>query len=747
MAGRRMTPALALADIRRHDAPRAGQKAAHLGDLLSAGLPVPDGFVIAAGAATDDGALAAAVAQGLALLGGAGVTVAVRSSSVAEDRCDASFAGIYETVLDVSGAEAIAEAVRRCRTSASDARAAGYRPGDGGDQVMAVLVQRMVRAECAGVAFTADPVTGDRAQVLVIAAAGLGDRLVAGGERGERWVVAGGEAHPAEAPGDRLLDRRRAQEIAALARRVEAHFGGPQDIEWAIAEGRVFLLQARPMTALPAEVRWDPPRPGGWLRNFRLGEWLPEPVTPLFESWFLERCEATFAEAHGPPAGFVPPPPRHVVVNGWYFHSPLGSGTAALFLRGLLVRPRASLALMRVDARPETADRLIAAPHTRAWREEILPAYRALVARAEHLLDGAAGPPSAAAMVRMIDEVADLLGGYLWSMAMVGGFAWKLEAALARFCKRHLARALPDGHQGLVVGLTPPAPTPPHAVHNLDWYRPTAGELGLPPAHTLGAPPDRHAPLAAGRAAVEARCREALARSPRLRKRFDLLLALAQRYAVLREEQAACLTLGWPVMRRALAWLGRHLAGIAGGDVATSDDVFFLTRPELDACLAGAGPAPIATVASRRRAWEAARRLSPPLVIGRLSPVLKKLFGEAVEAMRAPVAELRPGALRGMPAGPGRATGKVRVLRTPAEAGRLQPGDVLVTATATPAWTPLFDRAAALVTDGGSIVAHSSLVAREYGLPVVVATGDATARLSDGQLVVVDGSRGTVEPM
>jgi phosphoenolpyruvate synthase/pyruvate phosphate dikinase len=103
------------------------------------------------------------------------------------------------------------------------------------------------------------------------------------------------------------------------------------------------------------------------------------------------------------------------------------------------------------------------------------------------------------------------------------------------------------------------------------------------------------------------------------------------------------------------------------------------------------------------------------------------------------------GALRGDPASPGRASGRVRVIRGPSDFDKFQQDEVLVAQLTAPAWTALFARAAAVVTDGGSLAAHASLVAREYGIPAVVATGNATTRLSDGQLVMVDGSAGLVE--
>ena len=100
----------------------------------------------------------------------------------------------------------------------------------------------------------------------------------------------------------------------------------------------------------------------------------------------------------------------------------------------------------------------------------------------------------------------------------------------------------------------------------------------------------------------------------------------------------------------------------------------------------------------------------------------------------------------GVPASPGRATGLVRVIRGPDEFDELQPGEILVAPLTAPAWTPLFTRAAAVVTDVGSAAAHASIIAREYGIPAVVGCGDATSRLRTGMRVTVDGTTGNVEP-
>jgi len=155
------------------DAARVGVKAANLGELKAAGVPVPDGFVILGDPGED-------LEQALVKLGEG--PVAVRSSAVAEDLAEASFAGQYETFLNVCGTDKVRQAIRLCRKSASSTRVRIYRAqrAQGSGEEIAVLVQRMVDADTSGVAFTANPLTGDREEVTISAVRGLGERLVSG---------------------------------------------------------------------------------------------------------------------------------------------------------------------------------------------------------------------------------------------------------------------------------------------------------------------------------------------------------------------------------------------------------------------------------------------------------------------------------------------------------------------------------------------------------------------------------------
>jgi phosphohistidine swiveling domain-containing protein len=294
------------------DPTEAGRKAATLALLRRDGFPVPDGVVLTADAL--DHALADAglppnpspdavravevpveVATALrqTVQRWHGLPLAVRSSGVDEDLPSASYAGLYTTVLDVSE-DQLADAVRRCWASAVGEPVRSYRSGSASAAVrMAVLVQPMVPAAAAGVAFTADPVTGDRGAVIVEAVRGLGERLVSGAASPDEWIVRDGTATRRTSTED-AIDAEIASSVAGLARRVEQHFDGPQDIEWAYAGGEVVLLQARPITALPRQqvepvpVPIEPP-PGYWIRDANHS---PLPNSPFNRVVLLSRNPA-----------------------------------------------------------------------------------------------------------------------------------------------------------------------------------------------------------------------------------------------------------------------------------------------------------------------------------------------------------------------------------------------------------------------------------------------------------------------
>jgi rifampicin phosphotransferase len=724
---------------------QVGGKAAVLGELAAQGWPVPPGFVVTA-AALADPHLEQLLGEAAAVCGGG--PFAVRSSGVAEDLPDASYAGLYETFLDI-GVDGLAAAVRRCFAAAQTDRVRSYhsrRGGEAGQSGMAVLVQVMVDSRAAGVAFTAHPVTGARDQVVVTAVPGVGETLVSGEQTGEEWTITG-EDRPQRtrrsSDGADVLHEAQAGKVAAMAERIAAHYGSPQDIEWAIdTSGQLWLLQARPVTALPEPVAFPAPGPGLWMRNFRLGEWLPEAVTPLFGAWLLPELEEGFLDGMYACIG-LRVPFRWTLVHDWYYTA-IPIPTPRLLARvvtqgrGRAVRTLWH-ALIRVGRDPVAADRAVLADLYRHWRGEQLPRYRRLVARA----DGELPTASPARVAHLVTAIAREAGQYMWFLAIVGGSAWKMEVNLTRFCRRHLADVIDrlGGVQVLLRGLpaTQPAPAVGHAVQSLDWYHPVAAELPIiatnQPAVTL-----RHQQLAADRETAEAACRAAL--PPGQRATFEALLQVTQRYAAIREEQSRDLTLGWPVLRACAAHLGEHL--MRRGIFAAADDVHFCTRSEVDAAVAGQPTSLDDASAARRVRWEQHRRLPAPVTIGRPPRLVGDVIDKAVRAARS--AHPVEAAIVGHPASAGRATGRVRLVLSPQDFAGFLDGEVLVAKATSPAWTPLFGRAAAVVTDGGTLAAHASLVAREYGIPAVVGTSDATSRLRSGDVVTVDGSAGTVTP-
>ncbi|HEY6958302.1 MAG TPA: PEP-utilizing enzyme [Candidatus Limnocylindria bacterium] len=475
-------------------------------------------------------------------------------------------------------------------------------------------------------------------------------------------------------------------------------------------------------------VTWDAP-PGAFARNLRLGEWIGDPVTPLFESWLLTTMEETMHAGYARLVGQPPPRPLHIVLNGWYYYSlaflPASPAAIARMLPGALARmarePRRvapvfpPLARFGIDL------------YLGEWRTQLLPAYIAEVERASAIVE--AGPIERVPDV--IDTLAVHAGDAFMSITMVAGYGYKSEIPFARFYRKHLSARIGGNPQTLLRGITAPS-IDVHAATSLDWYFPTLSELeGRSPAT-----PDR-ARVVRERDELERAARAAL--TPKLLRAFERQLTEARRGAALREEQVAELTRAWPVFRRALARVGAHL--VARDVLAAPDDVYFITRTELMDALAGAGTSLAGLAADRRALWQAQRALKAPLVLGRLPRVLASVMDAADRALRD---ESGGGTLRGIPASVGRASGRARIVRGPDEFDRLEHGDVLVCPMTTPAWTVLFGRAIAIVTDVGSIAAHASIVAREYGLPAVVGTGDGTSRIPDGARVTVDGGAGVV---
>jgi len=815
----------------------AGGKGGSLARLFQAGYPVPDGFVILPGAFAADELAPEAWVQIQAYLNGLrgtdiSVAFAVRSSAMSEDSAEASFAGEFETVLNVSTDEEIHKAIHSVYRSRQNERVQAYTEAKGllpaledGTHQIAVVVQRFVPAESSGVLFTANPVTGQRDQAMISAAWGLGEAIVGGMVTPDTLVVdkatgrvltrdtadkqvmtvrleSGTEEQPIPESRRRIpvLSDSQAGELVRLGTQIEALYGRPMDIEWTLVDKTSFaIVQARPITALPEPeptppTEWKLPKGSYAAMRNNIVELMADPLTPLFETLGRGAINASFhrllAEFFGKP-GMMPDEIILTVNQYAYFDGSLKPGPMVQIILGSPGimkrmfkgaverwtgegRPRYVAHVARWQASPwrelPAADILDAA---RELTEAVIDAYGALVSgvipaawisealftKAYNWLIKRRGDPAAPTYLLGFDSLPIRAEKSLYDLA---GWA-QARPGLARF----LAHA-PAAQLAAQLG---DDPIPPgvdaddwrmwqhrfqsylqeygHTIYNLDFANAVPADDPVPLLETfkmfLGG--EGTNPHTRQQAAVERREAATQAMMHRLKglrlKLFCKLIVPAQRYAPLREDGLADVGLAYPLLRQMLRELGRRFAG--AGLIDQPDDIFWLHQDEVQQAAARLDRGePLsslgATIAQRKAAWRAARRAAPPMMLPQI-----KLFGMDMEKAKTARALRHAGAsLKGVAASPGRVTAPARVLNGPEDFDQMKAGDVLVAAITTPAWTPLFARAAAVVTDVGGPLSHGSIVAREYGIPAVLGTGLATKRILSGQIVTVDGSTGIV---
>jgi len=805
---------LDLGDVGRADLARAGGKGANLGELIRGGFPVPPGFVITSQAFRE--ALATAggperlesgrvpdllwrrISERYRTLGGG--AVAVRSSATAEDAPGATFAGQHATVLEVQGEEALEKAVRACWASLWSERAVDYRQHQGvreGDAAMAVVVQRMVEPACAGVMLTADPISSDRGVVVIEAAPGLGEAVVSGTVTPERVVVdkanrtvtsrrEGRFAEGQPKPTGPVLPDARASELAELAARVERHFGSPQDIEWAVAGDRTFLLQARPMTALrPAPASAPAPRPPPGKRPARAdmarqiaGELFPERPYPLdltahtipvlgavIDNLFrplgaaANSAEETLRHEDGVLVklqGFGPRPSWRMFylpgLNTWRARRhPLGAWESdPILIEGLrrtrALRARDLAALDWVDVLGTLDEAIAIAPHMARLRSRYFPkavlwifVYWLMLAAARRFgAREALGTGIRTKTIELneaLEALSELVRG---DPALAEAFRTstpkdlvaKLRGGeLSADFKRRFDDFLDTfgSRETIVTLVTRPC-----------WAN--APEIPLAVVQGMAAG-DRPARRPGSNAAGWEQARDEVLRTTFLGRwpfRGLFLRALdARRIAYqVRENTHFYLLAGQPVVHACLGELARRLK--AAGVLEREEDAAHLLLTELR----GAWPPSDEKTRALREAVERRRRRREEL--GAWSALNREDMPSVQLQALAPDDEAL---VSGLPGSPGVAEGVVRVISGPERFGELRAGEVMVCPYTNPSWTPLFHRAVAVVADWGGANSHAAIVAREYGLPAVMGTADGTKKLRDGQRVRVDGTSGRVYPL
>ena len=801
----------AVPPVEAADADTFEAAAGRIGELF-AGRPMP-------------AATAAAIAGAYAALGEDAPPVAVRSSATVEDVAGLSAAGQHDTYLNVHGEAAVVDAVRRCWASLWSARAISYRAGRGiapADVSIAVVVQRLVPAEAAGVMFTIDPVSGAPDQIVVSANWGLGESVAAGDvtpdvavvdrasgtlvsyRLGDKQVMTVADPvgtleteTPAGLRSTPVLSPTQAGELGRVGLSIEKLYGEPVDVEWARAGGELWVLQARPITtraggpagsavADPGD-QWNDSLAGDYLwTNGNLGEALPDVMTPAtwsFIELFMSRMifppsvrdyrgygriggrfyanvsvsmslealigisSRRFVGLFGPVLGRLPSPDQipRAHLPRWKASRLMVPATFAMVRR---VNANAKRLPQFLADSPARCDRLRAeieqAPDAAAladlWPARVQP----LLVEAADMLT-AAGSADGTTLVSTPGKLAALVGEADAALLLSGqqtGEGVSLASlgpvvGLARLARGEMDRdafVREYGHRGAhEVELSIPRPA-----EDPGW--PDVQLAALP--GTDGETVRDADALLAGQQKARAAAWERLARS-------DPWKAAAARKLITRW---APLARGREAARSEVVrsvWVARTWVRRAGEVTGFGDDLFFLELPEVFGLLRGER-AVLDQVPERRAVYEGYRALPsyPALIRGRFDPA--RWAADADRRVdyydeRAAAAAATDGAITGFPGAAGVAEGTVRVLRAPEDGGQLGDGEILVTTVTNIGWTPIFPRAAAVVTDVGAPLSHAAIVARELGIPAVVGCGDATTRLHSGDRVRVDGGAGTVE--
>ncbi|MFD1538634.1 PEP/pyruvate-binding domain-containing protein [Nonomuraea guangzhouensis] len=748
-------------------------------------------------------ALAAEIREAYDALGH-DVPVAVRSSATAEDLPDMSFAGQQDTYLNIRG-EALLDAVKRCWASLWNARAIAYREQNGvpqDDVALAVVVQELVDADAAGVLFTANPVNGARDEIVINASWGLGEAVVGGQVTPDTVVLRDGavaesrigdktvmtvrtpsgtreEPVPDDLRHRAVLGSSQAVELAAIGARIEELYGTPMDVEWARRDGSFFIVQARPITGLKQRVEeWNDSLKGDYLwTGGNLGEAIPDVMTPA--TWSFVRLFIHEAMAASALPGF------DLVGNiGGRFYmnlSVLYSLARSLGMNKRLAAveqvfgkmpPGLDVPLLKVS-RWEIVKKIVPMfiniqKRVRTNLKGLRPFLATAQRRSEELRARIAttetGPDLAALWEREIEPYVVTSCRMLEAAGRQGGATLvytrdKLRKMMGDVdAEAMLTGANADGELaslGPVIGLGKLA----RGEIDRDTFARLYGHRG-PHEFEVSLPRPGEDPAwidaqLAGLRDMSADTEALLARQKKARE--EAWARFAQRYPRQEAKMRDRVTRWNQVVRdretarsenmRAF-WVLRAFMLRAGQLTGHGDDLFFLYLEEILDLLRGDASS-LDQVPVRRSTYEryAALPPYPTLIVGHFDPVR----WAADPGRRSDIYDARGGSapvsdtVTGFPGAPGIVEGVARVIASPEDGERLKPGEILVTTLTNIGWTPMFPRAAAVVTDMGAPLSHASIVARELGIPAVVGTGNATMRLHDGDRVRVDGERGTVE--
>jgi rifampicin phosphotransferase len=766
--------------------------------------------------------VAAAITGALVGLG-EHVAYAVRSSATAEDLPTASFAGQHDTYLNVVAPAAIVQHVSRCWASLFTERAVTYRLRNGFDHRkvhMAVVVQQMVFPDAAGILFTADPITGNRKVASIEASFGLGEAQVSGVVNADAYQVRGGEVvakavatkqlaiYPLLAGGtqEQAIDRARQEQpaltdaqavrLAQLGRRIEAHFGRPQDIEWCLVDDGFQIVQSRPITTLfpiPAagdrenhvyvsvghqQMMTDPMMPLG------LSMWQLTALRPMYEAGGRLFVDVTRGLASpssrtgllevmgkGDPlirdalqtvldrGDFIPSLPDEVPGKPPAGGAPAPIETDPAIVTDLIERSQASIATLQRDIRtksgPALLDFLLAAfqEHKRVlgdprsmqvimagmeatwWLNEQLQAWLGEKNAADTLTQSAPNNVTSEMGLALLD-VADAIRPHPEVVAFLQHV--EDEGFLDELAKLAGGQEARDAIRAYLdkYGM--------RCVGEIDITRPRWSERPTTLVPVIldniknFEPGARKRRFEQGREEAEKKEQDVLERlralpdGERKAEEAKRMIDRVRTFIGYREYPKYAIVSRYFVYKQALLDEAERL--VHAQVLTEKEDIFYLTFQELHD-IARTNQVDDQLIRQRKDAFRSYQALKPPRVL--------TSDGEAIAGSYRRD-DVPAGALVGLPVSAGTIEGRARVILDMAQAD-LEAGDILVTAYTDPSWSPLFVAITGLVTEVGGLMTHGAVIAREYGLPAVVGVEHATQLIRDGQRIRVNGTEGHVE--
>lgn len=770
-------------EINKESTRYAGGKGGALAQMYQNGYPVPNGFVVLTTAFNEAGLLPEAwdeVKENLTHLKQENAKAfAVRSSALSEDSGETSFAGEFETILGVKGEEEIREAIHTVWESRESERVKTYSEIHGleGDHEIAVVVQSLVDSDYAGVLFTVDPVSG-RAEMLGNYVLGLGEKLVSGEADAHHFTFkrpSGAYNGPKDIAGV-------SNQLYNIALRLEDEFNSPQDIEWAVADNTLYLLQSRPITTLnihdPKKGYYNDTLLADYLwTNGGIGENLPGVMTPstwsIWEIFFKDLLEWSIegipavgniagrpylnmslvhgvaAKVYGekrskgllePSFGKMPEvtyPP--IKVTFWNVLNIIPGeirwqGNVKKFTKEIpeFIKTNPSICWSLIDTirETETPGKLLT-----LWRDDVKPLFirnsYMLKTINEHYNDP---------WMNLAKELKELVGKEEADLLMttVGNTSEDLESlgvmdGVAKIANGELTREdylQSNGHRFPYewhLHVARPYENPEWLEDQIELYNQSPFDLDE-------IAENQRVKFDAAWARFQDKYTK---KSKKVKKQLDNFATLSVEREHIRSE-----------ITRVVSVI-RELYLKAGELTGLFEDIFLLTYQELESLLDG-NEESLQYLRFRSENDARLRELPdyPSVISGTFNPFTWSKNPhrrvDYYDSHQTTFSEEDPSIITGNPGSGGVIEGIVRVVSSLEEAHELQQGEILVTSTTNIGWTPLFPRASAVITDIGMPLAHAAIVAREIGIPAVVGCGTATARLETGDRVEVDGDQGVI---